>query len=120
MSQTIDARTLQRIVEKLSGIAERAHRDEETSSYWIDADDWRELRELITWSGEQVRAELGEERPGHNFAPSGNCFGCGMAESYYRGAMALLERWPEDSEKEERMAELKTCRHDLKGARRPK
>ena len=113
MSQTVDVRTLQKVVEKLSAITDRAHQDPETGSYWIDADDWVELRELIASSVERVQAELGEARPGHNFASSGRCYGCGMAESYYRGAMALLERWPEDSEKEERMAELGTCRHDL-------
>jgi hypothetical protein len=120
LSQTLDVRTLQKKFEKLSALSEEARHDKATGNYWMDADDWRELRGLIASSVEQVQAELGEERPGHDFALSGDCIGCGMAESYYKGAMAVLEGWPEDSEKDERMAELVTCKHDLKGPSRPK
>jgi len=120
LSETADVRTLEEIVEKLGAMTKRAHYEEETGRYWVDAEDWRELRELLATSMRQVQAEHGREKPGHVFAPSGSCLGCGMTESYIEAAMAILEGWPEDSEKEERMAELRTCRNDLKSGQRSK
>jgi hypothetical protein len=111
LSEAVDVRTLQRIVEKLGAVTARAHYEEEDGRYWIDAEDWRELRELLASSIQQV--EKGVRKPGHVFGPSGRCSGCGMTERYYKGAMVILQGWPEDSEKEERMAELATCKNDL-------
>jgi hypothetical protein len=118
LSETVNVRTLRKIAEMVGAITDSAHFDEETGRYWIDAEDWRELRELVASSLQQVQA--GGERPGHEFAPSGKCSGCGMTDGYYEAAMAILEGWPEDSEKEERMAELRTCSNALKRVQKTK
>jgi len=114
LSETVDVKAIEKMVERLSAIAEKAHYEEETERYWIDAEDWRELRNLLASSLQRVQAQTGGEAAGHSFGESGKCSGCGMTDSYYEGALAILEGWPEDSEKEERIAELRTCRKDLK------
>jgi hypothetical protein len=48
----------------------------------------------------------------HRFSTSGKCEGCGMTQDYYEQAMSVLQGWSADSEKKERMAELKTCSND--------
>src|SRR5271169_356336 len=103
------------MVEKLDTLTAKAHYEEGTGMYWIDASGWRELRGLVASAvqqvrEEEVRAEEARLRVTHAFAPSGRCSGCGMMESYCEAAMAILEAWPEDSEKKERMVELGTCR----------
>ncbi len=125
MSEALDVLGVQKMVEKLNALIAKAHYEEGTGMYWIDASDWRELRELVASAVQQVREE--EERVEearlrvpHAFASSGRCSGCGMMESYYEAAMAILEGWPEDSEKKERMVELRTCRNDLKSSQRSK
>ena len=35
-----------------------------------------------------------------------------MTERDFQQALSILDAWPEDSEKKERMAELKTCKND--------
>lgn len=118
MSEAVDVLGVQKMVEKLNALIAKAHYEEGTGMYWIDASDWRELRELVASAVQEVRAEPARVRVAHAFAPSGKCSGCGMTESYYEAAMAILEGWPEDSEKKERMAELSTCKNDLKSGQR--
>ena len=113
MSETVDVLSLQKVVDKLNTLISKAHYEQEAQRYWVDADDWRELREFAS-SIKDALAERGKEIAGHTFAPSGQCSGCGMKKNYFERATVILEGWPEDSEKEERLAELKTCKNLLR------
>jgi hypothetical protein len=113
LSEVVDIRTLHEIAKKMEAITRKARFDDETGRYSIEADDWHELHELITSSLQQVPEGPGK-RVGHAFTPAGKCSGCGMSQDYYEAAMAVLERWPKDSEKDERMSELRTCRNDIR------
>jgi hypothetical protein len=110
LSETIDLLSLQRVVDKLNALVAKAHYEQETQRYWVDADDWRELREFAS-SIKEALAERAREIVGHAFSTSGLCSGCGMKKNYFERATAILESWPEDSEKGERLAELKTCKN---------
>jgi hypothetical protein len=125
-SSVVDPRVAREVVKKIDAIAQRARREDETGRYSIDAEDWRLLQELLT-SLRKPDDEREGKRVEHAFMPTGQCSGCGMTQGYFDGAMSILRGWPEDSEKEERMAELGTCRNDVKsvqgrgagGSRRP-
>jgi len=92
-------------MENIKSVMKRARYRKEDNGYWIGHEDWQELRGLIS--------PLSMEEKEHKFEVSGRCAGCGMAENDFRQALSILEAWPEDSEKKERMAELKTCKNDL-------
>lgn len=99
-----DARAKQTI-ENIDVVTKRARYRKEDRGYFMRDEDWQELRRLI--------APLRGEEAEHKFDVSGRCAGCGMTEQDLQQALAILEAWPEDSEKKERMAELKICRNDL-------
>lgn len=98
------------MLDKLETLAKKAKYQQELSAYSIPAKDWRELQELaaVLKSG-QTRREPSE----HNFEPSGRCAGCGMTEGYLERALEILNGWPENSEKNERIAEINTCKNDV-------
>jgi uncharacterized coiled-coil protein SlyX len=100
----VDARANE-TMENIKAVTKRARYRKEDNGYWIGNEDWQELRGLLS--------PLSMEEKEHKFEVSGRCAGCGMTENDFRQALSILETWPEDSEKKERMAELKTCKNDL-------
>jgi len=65
----------------------------------------------------EIIRKLQKELGLHRFSTtSGKCEGCGMTKDYYEQAMAILQGWSADSEKKQRMAELKTCADDARPA----
>jgi hypothetical protein len=114
LSKTTDVASIRKISERIKALTARAEYDEEAGRYWVDAADLRELQELVAPYFSETSPEP-EGKPGHDFGDSGNCAGCGMTQSYYEGAMNVLKGWPEDSERKERMAELRACKQDLRG-----
>jgi hypothetical protein len=111
LSETVDVVSLRRVIEKLNALTEKAKYDG-AGRYWAEAEDWRELRELVSLS---VRALAERKEATHTFGASGQCSGCGMKKHYFERATTILEGWPEDSEKVERLAELRSCRNRLRG-----
>ena len=98
-------------IENIEALTKRARYRKEDRGHWIGDEDWQELRGLI--------APLsGEEAKDHKFQISGECAGCGMTERDFQQALSILDAWPEDSDKKERMAELKTCKDDVRKVRR--
>lgn len=87
----------------------RASYDEKTAGYRMDAADWEELRVLVASA---APSQEGKAVPsgGHSFTADEKCSGCGMTERYFEQALAILRGWPEDSEKDERIAELTACK----------
>jgi uncharacterized coiled-coil protein SlyX len=100
----VDTRAKEK-TENIMAVTKRARYTREDRGYWMGDEDWRELRGLI--------APLsGEDAKEHKFQVSGKCAGCGMTELDFQQALSILDAWPEDSEKKERIAELKTCKND--------
>jgi len=97
--------TAKETIENIEAVTKRARYRKEDKGYWMRDEDWQELRGLIAPLG-------GEEAKEHKFEVSGKCAGCGMTEPDFQQALSILNTWPEDSEKKERMAELKTCKND--------
>jgi len=95
-------------MENIEAVTKRARyrKEDRIGGYWMGQQDWQELRGLIS-------PLSGEEAKEHKFQVSGKCAGCGMTEREFQQALSILEAWPEDSEKKERIEELKTCRNDL-------
>lgn len=93
-------------IENIEAVTKRARFRKQDGGYWMGHEDWQELRGLIA----PLSAEEAKE---HKFEVSGKCAGCGMTEPEFQQALSILEAWPEDSEKKERIAELKTCKNDL-------
>ena len=92
-------------IENIEAVTKRARYKKEDRGYWMRNEDWQELRGLIS-------PLSGEEAKEHKFEVSGKCAGCGMTERDFQQALSILDAWPEDSEKKERIAELKTCKND--------
>ncbi|MDG7020745.1 MAG: hypothetical protein JRN23_02295 [Nitrososphaerota archaeon] len=99
-------------VRSIEAVANRARYRKDDGGYWLRNEDWQELRGLIA-------PVTGGTSPGgeHKFDVSGKCAACGMTERYLEEAVSILQTWPEDSEKKERMAELRRCKGEL-GVRR--
>lgn len=109
-AKEVDARTKE-TREAVVAVAKRArYQRGDGGGYWMSNEDWEELRGLLTPPDEG--ADSGSE---HKFEVSGKCVGCGMTERDLEQALSILRTWPEDSEKEQRMAELNTCKGGLLG-----
>ena len=98
-------------IDNIEALTKRARYRKEDRGHWIGDEDWQELRGLIS-------PLSGEEAKEHKFQISGECAGCGMTERDFQQALSILDAWPEDSDKKERMAELKTCKDDVRKVRR--
>ncbi len=108
MSAELESLTTREIAEKMKTIANKGIYEEEKEGYRIGSRDWEELQELI----DSLRRGEEKTESEHRFADSEKCVGCGMTEVYYKQALSILQEWPENSERNERIAELKACSNE--------
>lgn len=110
MGAELETRAIRDIAQRMKELTDKGLFLQGEGGYLMGARDWEELRALIELLAPGASAGTGSD---HRFAASGRCLGCGMTEQFYEQALSVLGGWPKDSEKNERIAELKTCRNNL-------
>ena len=93
-------------IERIELLTKKARYRKEDGGHSMQSEDWRELRSLVAPHSVEDSRE-------HKFGVKGTCVGCGITELEFEQGLSILQGWPEDSEKNERIAELKTCSNEL-------